>query len=59
MLSRYKGRGKTSGLELGQVGTEGAAIYYLRDGKVTKIVRYLNRDHGLAEVGVTPDPEHS
>jgi hypothetical protein len=47
--------GKASGLELGQVGTEGVAIYYFRDGKVTKIVRYLNRERGLLELGLAAE----
>jgi hypothetical protein len=55
VLSRYSGRGKVSGLEIGKVGTERAALYQFRGGKVTKIVRYLNRERGLAELRLAPE----
>src|SRR5438105_2900015 len=35
VLAQLTGRGKTSGVELGQVGTQGARLFHLRGGKVT------------------------
>jgi len=46
------GRGKTSGLEVGQLEAEGANLLHLRDGKVTKFVFYWDRDHALADLGL-------
>lgn len=37
VLPRVSGRGKTSGLELGQMWTKGAALFHIRDGKGDEI----------------------
>src|SRR2546427_11975222 len=42
VLTRQSGRGKLSGLEVGQLGAKGAHLFHIRDGKVTKFVRYLD-----------------
>jgi ketosteroid isomerase-like protein len=55
VLGHYTGRGKASGVELGQVGAEGASVYHLRDGKVTKIVGYFDQKHALADLGIAPE----
>ena len=57
VLSRLTGRGRTSGVDLGRVSAEGAQLYELRDGKVTKIVVYWNRDRAFADLGLTPDAD--
>jgi ketosteroid isomerase-like protein len=49
---RNMGRGKTSGMELGQLRTREANLFHFRDGKVTRIVVYLNRDRALADLGL-------
>src|SRR5271165_971924 len=46
------GRGKTSGLEVGQLEAEGANLLHIRDGKVTKFVFYWDCDHALADLGL-------
>jgi ketosteroid isomerase-like protein len=53
VLSRRTGRGKTSGLELGQMRMEGAGLFQFRDGKVTRFVAYLDREHALQAVGLS------
>jgi ketosteroid isomerase-like protein len=46
------GRGKTSGVELGQVRTRAAHVWHVRDRKVVKFVIYLDRDRALAHLGL-------
>jgi ketosteroid isomerase-like protein len=49
VLVGLSGRGKASGLEMEQVA---ANILTLRDGKVTRLVMYWNRDRALADLGL-------
>jgi ketosteroid isomerase-like protein len=48
----YSGRGKTSGLELGQIGSKVACLFYLRGAKVTKLALYRDRERALADLGL-------
>ena|SRR5436190_14587745 len=50
VVTRVTGRGRTSGLELGQVRTRGAELFHLREAQVTKLVLYFNADRALAEL---------
>ena len=55
VLVRLFGRGKTSGLELELLQTAGAWLVEVHDGKVTKLVRYFDRDRALADLGLSPE----
>ena len=55
VLVRYRGRGKTSGLDLAQVRATGAWLVHVRDGRVTKFVRYWNRERAFADLGISPE----
>ena len=57
VLDRRVGRGKTSGLELGRVRTGGATLWQLLDGRVVKLVIYLDRDHALADLGLETESD--
>lgn len=52
VLFHYSGRGRASGLEVGQTGAKGAGLYQVRGGKVAKIVLYLDRAHATADLGL-------
>jgi ketosteroid isomerase-like protein len=46
------GRGRTSGLELDQMRSEGTSIIHVRDGRVTRLVFYVDGERALADLGL-------
>jgi hypothetical protein len=57
VLTRFGGRGRTSGVELEEVHAKGAWLFQIREQTVTSIVQYLDRDRALADLDVaTEDP---
>jgi ketosteroid isomerase-like protein len=57
VLDRRSGRGKSSGLELAEVRSKGAALIHVRDGKVTRLVVYWAREHALTDLGLLSGEE--
>ena len=53
VLLHLCGRGKASGVELGEIRTKAANLFHVRDGKVTRLVLYADRANGLWELGLS------
>jgi ketosteroid isomerase-like protein len=51
----FTGRGKASGMEVGQLRTEGAHLFHIRAGKVTRLTVYADPNRALADLGLTPE----
>jgi ketosteroid isomerase-like protein len=54
VLVHLGGRGKTSGVSLDQITTKagGANLFEIRDGKVRRLVLYMDSDDALADLGL-------
>jgi ketosteroid isomerase-like protein len=50
VLIRLSGRGKASGVEVGQVRADGANLFHLREGRVTRLSIYWDRERVLADL---------
>jgi ketosteroid isomerase-like protein len=54
VLVHASGRGKTSGL---QAGNNGANLFHVACGKVTRLVLYWDRERAFAELGLAPEAD--
>jgi hypothetical protein len=52
VLARFSGRGKTSGVGLGELRTRGASLFHVQGSLVTKLVLYLDSKRALADLGL-------
>ena len=53
---KNQGRGRGSGIEIGEISTKAANVFTLRDGKVTRLALYWDRDRALADLGLGDSP---
>ncbi len=49
VLTQFSGRGRGSGLA---VAGKGAILFHIREGKVTRLVRYWEPDRALSDLGL-------
>jgi ketosteroid isomerase-like protein len=59
VLTRARGRGKTSGLEVGQIAGKAADVFYIREGKVRKFVVYFDYQRALVDLGLSEQDAHA
>jgi ketosteroid isomerase-like protein len=52
VLVHFSGRGKTSGVEVGDIHMKGANVFHIRGGKVTRLVLYWDRERAFADLGL-------
>jgi ketosteroid isomerase-like protein len=55
VLFHLSGRGKTSGLEIGQMRAQATNVFHIRDGQATRIIHYFDRERALADLGLAPE----
>jgi len=57
VLEHAVGRGKRSGLEVGQLRSQGAHLFHIHHAEVVKLVFYFGRDRAFADLGLVPEAD--
>jgi hypothetical protein len=48
----FSARGKASRMELGEISTKGALLFHVHEGKVIRLVVYLDRERAFDDLGL-------
>ena len=62
VLQHLRGRGKTSGVDLGRMGSQdmqGAVLFHVSGGKVTRLVGYFHDQRALEDLGLSEQDAHA
>jgi ketosteroid isomerase-like protein len=57
LVHDVSGRGKASGLDVGNVPGEKANLFQIRGGKVIRYVLWFDREHAIADLGVAREAD--
>ena len=57
VLVHRTGRGVTTGLEFGQLGAKAAHVFHIRNGQVTRLIVYADRELALADLGLAAESD--
>jgi ketosteroid isomerase-like protein len=57
VLFRRSGRGQHSGVEVWQFGTQGAWVFHIRGGRITKVVGYFDWERAFGDLGLLPESD--
>ena len=52
VLMRHSGTGKASGVGIESFKRDGATLFHIREGQITKLVAYLDREQAFADLGL-------
>jgi ketosteroid isomerase-like protein len=52
VLVHFTGRGKASGLDVGEIAIRGLNLFHVRGDRVTRLVLYWDRERALADAGL-------
>jgi ketosteroid isomerase-like protein len=55
VFDHSSGRGRTSGIQTGQIRTDAANLFHIRGGKVFRLVLYFDRERAMADLGLSPE----
>jgi ketosteroid isomerase-like protein len=61
VLQHLRGRGKASGIDLAQMerGAQGAVLFHVSGGKVTRLIGYFDRSRAFADLGLSEQDAHA
>jgi ketosteroid isomerase-like protein len=57
VLTLVRGRGKASGLDVGQLRTRMAQLFHVRSSKITRLVVWIDGERALADLGFAPEDD--
>jgi ketosteroid isomerase-like protein len=52
VLHDWTGQGRTSGLSVELMRTKSASLFHIREGRVTRLLAYWDRERALADLGL-------